>query len=121
MEWTLTALVLARHHQVGFLDEPTYRYYDDTPNSLSKSAEHNLAAPGVWRRLSNSYAGTHYEAEVQRRYGRMCHSGSWECVCQGKMREAWRLHFESLRSPGGMEFLSYSVRLLYTSVRRLFA
>jgi len=38
LEWTLTALELARHHKIGFLDQPTYRYYEDTPASLSKCA-----------------------------------------------------------------------------------
>jgi len=61
MEWTLTALELARRYQCGFLDEPTYRYYKDTPNSLSKMAEHNLAGPEVWRRLSKIYADTRYD------------------------------------------------------------
>ena len=121
MEWTLTALELARHHQVAFLDEPTYRYYEDTPNSLSKLAEHNLAAPEVWRRLSKSYSGTRYDAAVRRRYGIMCHNGSWECARQGTMRDAWHLHAESLRSPGGAAFVLYSARLLFASFRRFLA
>jgi len=121
MEWTLTTLELARHHQFGFLDEPTYRYYEATPHSLSKSVEHNLAAPEVWRRLSKSYSGTRYEPVVRRRYGIMCHSGSWECARQGRIRDAWRLHAESLRSPGGLAFVLFSARLLFTSLRRLFA
>ena len=121
LEWTLTALELASHHQVGFLDEPTYRYYEEMPNSLWKSAEHSFAAPEVWRRLSKSYAGTHHEASVRHRCGRVCHSASSDYAHQGRIREAWRLHFESLRSPGGMVFLSYSARLLFASVRRLFA
>lgn len=121
MEWTLTALELASRHQFGFLDEPTYRYYETTPNSLSKSAEHNLAAPEVWRRLSKCYAGTRYEAAVRRRYGRMCHDGSWESARRGRIRDAWRLHAESLRSPGGVAFVPFSARLLLASLRRLFA
>lgn len=121
MEWTLTALELARYHQIGFLDEPTYRYYETTPNSLSKRAEHNLAAPEVWRRLSKSYAGTRYHAAVRRRYGTECHHASGEYVRQGRMRDAWRLHLESLRSTGGMAFVPFSARLLFASLRRLFS
>lgn len=121
MEWTLTALELARRHQFGFLDEPTYRYFETTPNSLSKSAEHNLAAPEVWRRLAKCYEGTPYDAAVRRRYGKLCHDGSWESARRGRMRDAWRLHAESLRSPGGVVFLPFSARLLFASLRRLFA
>jgi hypothetical protein len=119
MEWTLTTLELARRHRFGFLDEPMYRYYETTPHSLSKSAEHALAAPEVWRRLSTGYAGTRYYASVRRRYGRTCHTASWECARQGKMREAWRLHAESLRAPGGAAFVAFSAKLLLASMRHL--
>lgn len=121
MEWTLTTLELARRHQFGFLDEPMYRYYETTPNSLSKSAEHNLAAPEVWRRLSKGYSGTRYDAAVRRRYGSECHNASSEYARQGKMRDAWRLHAGSLRSPGGVAFAPFSAKLLFASLRRLFA
>ena len=121
MEWTLTTLELARRHRFGLLDEPTYRYYETTPDSLSKKAEHNLALPEVWRRLSNTYAGTPYEGMVRRRYGTVCHSGSWECARRGRMRDAWRLHAESLRSPGGVVFLPFTASLLFAPFRRLFA
>lgn len=121
LEWTLITLELARRYQFGFIDEPTYRYYEDTPGSLSKSAEHKFVAPVVWRRLSKNYAGTRYEATVRRRYGRECHNASWEYACQGRMRDAWRLHAESLKSPGGLAFVPFSARLLLASLRGLFA
>jgi glycosyltransferase involved in cell wall biosynthesis len=121
MEWTLTAFELARHHRFGFLDEPTYRYYEDTPDSLSKRAAHNVAAAEVWRRLSKGYAGTSYDAAVRRRYGRECHNASQEYVRQGRMRDAWRLHAESLQCPGGVVFAPFSAKLLFASFRRLFA
>lgn len=119
MEWTLTALELARHHGIGYLDEPTYRYYEDTPNSLSKLAEHNLAGPEVWRRLSKTYAGTRYEQLVRRRYGTVCHNTSWECSRRGNIRDAWRLHAVSLQSPGGLAFLMFSAKLVFMSLRCL--
>jgi len=117
MEWTLTALQLARHHAVGYLDEPTYRYYEDTPNSLSKLANHNLAGPAVWRRLSEAYAGTRYEQMVRRRYGTVCHAVSWECSRRGKMGDAWRFHAESLRCPGGLSYMPLTAKLLLLSLR----
>ena len=119
MEWTLTALLLARRHRFGFLDEPTYRYYEATPDSLSKNADHSLAAPEVWRRLSAGYAGTRYEGAMRRRYGTMCHGASSECARQGRMRDAWRFHTESLRSAGGFAFVPFSARLLFVSLQRL--
>lgn len=121
MEWTLTTLELARRHKFGFLDTPTYRYYEDTPDSVSKSLDHALAMPEVWRRLSQGYAGTRYDTVVRRRYGTACHYVSWECALQGKMRDAWRLHVESLRSPGGTAFVAFSAKLVLASLRRLFA
>lgn len=121
LEWTLTTLRLASRYRFGFLDEPTYRYYEDTPNSLSKSSEHSLAAPEVWRQLSRCYAGTPYEDTVQRRLGRACHGASWEHARRGNLREAWQLHFEALKSRGGIAVLPFSGRLLLVSLHNLFA
>lgn len=120
LEWTSTTLELASRYKFGFLDEPMYRYYEDTPDSLWKNADHCLAAPEVWRRLSKSYAGTRYEATVRLRYGRVCHMASWEYARRGKLRDAWRFHVESLISPGGLAFVPLSAKLLLASVRGLF-
>ena len=119
IEWTLTTLTLARHHEFGFIDEPMYRYYEDTPNSLSKSAEHRLAAPEVWRRLSEVYAGTGYATAVRRRYGAVAHNASWTHCQRGNVRNAWRFHYESLRSPGGSAYLTFSAKLLLASFWQL--
>jgi len=119
MEWTLTALLLARSYRVGFLDEPTYRYYEANAGSLSKNPAHKLAAPAVWRRLLKTYEGTRYESTVRRRYGSLCHSTSWECVLQGKLGQAWRLHFESVKFPGGLAYVAYSVRLAMVTLHGL--
>jgi len=120
LEWTLTTLLLARRYKFGFLDELTYRYYEDTPSSLSKNAAHKLAAPDVWRRLAKTYAGTRYESAARRRYGAACHDVSWEYVRRGDMVQAWLQHIESLRSPGGATYLPFSVKLLLAAARRLF-
>ena len=119
LEWTSTTLQLAKRYRFGYLDEPTYRYYDDTPDSLWKSAQHCFAAVEVWRRLSKIYAGTPYEATVRRRFGRACHVASWELVRQGRIGAGWRLHFRSLMCPGGLARVSYTARLLLGSLQRL--
>jgi hypothetical protein len=121
LEWTLTVLDLASRYRFAYLDVPTYRYYENTPNSLSKSQEHNLAAPEVWRRLSKSYAGSRYEPAVRRQHGVECHHASCEYLRRGRMRDAWRFHAAALLAPGGASFLTYSVRLTLASVRRLLA
>ena len=118
MEWTLTTLELANRHKFGYLDAPMYRYYETTPNSLSKAAAHNLAAPDVWRRLSRTYAGTRHEDAVRRRYGNMCHNASQECSNQGRMSEAWHLHFESMRAPGGLTYMPFGLKLAVAWLRR---
>jgi hypothetical protein len=121
LEWTLTTLRLASRYRFGLLDEPTYRYYEDTPNSLWKSSEHVLTAPKVWRQLSLCYAGTRYEDIVLRRFGRACHGASWENARRGDLREAWRLQLEALKSPGGIAILPSLVKLLGVSLYTLAA
>ena len=121
VEWTLTTLELARHYKFGFLDELTYRYYETTPNSLSKTEEHNFGEPRVWRRLCKSYAGTRYQAITRRNFVTACREVSREFARRGRLRDAWRLHLESLRPPGSLKSLAFSPRLLAASLRRLFA
>lgn len=122
LEWTMTALSLARRHQTGYLDEPTFRYYEDTPESLSKNNAHSLAAPEIWSRLMSDYAGTPYEKAIRRRYGSECHVASWQHACQGNLREAWRLHAESLGTLGGLlAYLPYSRKLILPTLRRFFS
>jgi len=116
LEWTLAAFQLARRYKLGFLDEPTYRYYEDTPNSLSKRFEHRLAAPEVWRRLSESYAGTPHELKVRQRYGNECHNVAYELVVRGRLGEAWMSHLRSLVAPGGFANLPFTARLLLASI-----
>jgi len=118
LEWTLTTLELASRYRVGFLDEPTYRYYEDTPGSLSKNPERYVAPPELWRRLSQSYAGTRYASIIRRRYGVECHQVAQEYARHGQMREAWRLHVESMRSPGGLAFIPFSAKLLIGPLQR---
>ena len=120
LEWTLTVLDLASRYRFAYLDAPTYRYYENTPNSLSKSPEHRLAAPEVWRRLTKSYAGSRYELAVRRQYGVECQHASFEYLRRGRMGEAWRFHAAALGTPGGASFLPYSMRLMLASMRRLF-
>ncbi len=121
MEWTLTVLTLARHHQVAYLDMPTYRYYETTPGSLSKQAAHAVTAPEVWRRLLVAYDGTPQHPLVRRRYGSACHNVSWVLANRGHLLEAWRAHFESMACPGGLSYLTYTANLLIRSVRSLVA
>lgn len=120
LEWTLTAFELAARHKMGYLDQPTYRYYEDTPDSLWKNADHIIAAPEVWRRLLISFSGTRYAAAIRRRFGVTAHNASWEYAQRGAIRKSWRLHFQSLRSPGGVSFLFFSAKLLFVSLRRIF-
>jgi hypothetical protein len=112
LEWTLTTLLLARKYRFGLLDEPTYRYYQDTPDSLSKTSEHTLAAPEIWRRLRRVYAGTRYEPAVRRRFGSGCHSAAREYLRLGMLRDAWRLHLESFLTPGRLAYVPFTARLL---------
>lgn len=118
MEWTYVALALARRHKVGFMDEPTYRYHADTPNSLSKGMEHALAAPKVWRRLAELYRATPYRRVMLRRYGKECHYASLEAALRGKMRDAWHFYRESLRYSGARAIVPFSARFLSARLRR---
>jgi glycosyltransferase involved in cell wall biosynthesis len=119
MEWTFTALALARRFRVGFLDRPTYRYYEDTQNSLSKSDAHAVAAPEVWRRLVACYAGTRYETQMRRRHARECHYASRAYLRQGQLLNAWKMHAKSMGSADAVSFVRFTARLLLATLTRI--
>ena len=121
VEWTLTTLELARRFRFGYLDETTYRYYETTPDSLSKCAAHIFGESRVWRRLAHTYAGTPHEATARRNYLTAGREASWELAYRRKFRDASRIQLESLRYPGGLRSLPFTARLLFTSLRRVFA
>ena len=85
MEWTLTALELARRHQFGFLDEPTYRYYETTPEFIVEECRAQSSprrrCGADCRRDTRVLATTPPCGAVTEP---MCHNVSWECARQGR-------------------------------------
>ncbi len=119
-EWTLAALLLARTYRFGFLQTPTYRYYADTPNSLSKHFEFATASPDLWSRLLEAYTRTPYVARIGRRYRLECHYVSWEFAKRGLFAKAWSYHVRSLAGPDGARYLPFTLKLLVYPVWNVF-
>lgn len=119
-EWTLTALLLARKYRFGFLQTPTYRYYADTPNSLSKHAEFATAAPDLWSRLLEAYTSTPYVERIRRRHQLECHYVAWQFGKRGMFAKAWSYHMRCLGSFDGVRYLPFTLKLLAYPVWNLF-
>jgi hypothetical protein len=119
-EWTLTVLLLARKHSIGFLQASTYRYYADTPDSLSKHLEFASATPGLWSRVLEAYTGTPYVAKIRRRYLLECDYVARQFAERGMFADAWSYHVRSLASPDGVRYLRFTPRLLAYPLWSLF-
>jgi len=116
MELTYMALHLTLSRQVLTCNVPTYRWYDDSPGSLSRTQHYMQGAPqairqmialnppgGIKRRLRQKYAASlHYLSELER--------------ASGNYRAAWHHHLKCLGSTYGITYLPYTRHLVRTTL-----
>lgn len=118
LEWTFLAYKLVLKVPMAWVEAPTFRV-NDTPLSLSKSAEYRTAAVGVLLRILALDLPPHVAAQLSRKLGSTYHDLSSERVTQKLLRQAWRYHMLSLRRPGGLQYLLYSRKILALAFRNI--
>jgi glycosyltransferase involved in cell wall biosynthesis len=111
-EWTVLGYKLAATRKVVYVNRPTFRVYD-SPGSLSKSRGFRTAAPHVLESiLSWPELPVDVKDALRRKIGRTHHALSIMYLSEGDRRSAVKHHLASLASPGGLDFLLYSRRLI---------
>ena len=109
-EWTLLAYKIAARHRIVLLDTPTYRLYESV-GSLSKSEAYKLAAPEVLKTVADLELPRDVRNALRDRVGRAYHTASSYFLREGRRGEAWTAHLQSLRWPGGLRYLAYTLKL----------
>lgn len=113
LEWTLLGFKLAASRRLGFVDTPTFRIHD-TPDSLSKSIGYQTGFAEVMAEVLRLSLPIEVRRRVLRKLGNAHHSLSDFYRRSGDRDGAWRHHLISLRLPGGLGYLPYTLRLLWT-------
>ena len=112
-EWTLLAFRLALTKRIAFVAQPTF-CIGDTPGSLSKQAAHDWAAADAVRTMLALDLPAALRRRVRRKLGAALHARAGICLGQGRRREAWRWHLQSLAEPGGLaRYGAFTRKLLW--------
>jgi glycosyltransferase involved in cell wall biosynthesis len=112
IELTYMALKLALTRKLHFLDAPTYRWYRDGPEHLSRSKHYMEGAPEGIDRMLGLNPPLRIRRRLAQKYAASLHFLSdWE-RSDGNYRAAWRYHLKSLSSIYGVKYLPYTRRLL---------
>lgn len=112
LECSYLALRLAASYRVKFLDRPTVIWNMDTPGSLSKSREWNLAHADAYQRILDLDLPPHARRQITERVIQDCHARSHLHLEEGDFLEAWRWHLWSLYRSRGRHYLLYTRKLL---------
>jgi len=101
LEWTWLAFRLALERRLVFLPDATF-VVNDTPSSLSKSAEYEDAIPEVLARMLAMEMPTRLRRKVRAKLSAALHDRSTYFLRCGEMADAWRHHARSLNAPSAL-------------------
>ncbi len=113
MELTYMALKLALSRRLHFLNVPTFRWYRDTPESLSETRDYQQGEPEAIRRMLALNPPATIRRRLAQKYAASLHHLSNSERREGHYWAAWRYHLRSLAaSPYGIRYLSYTRHLV---------
>jgi hypothetical protein len=113
LECTYLALRLVTRYRVRFLNCPTVVYYRDSPLAESKSEDYLLGQATALRRLLDLDLPSDVRAEFRSRVRQACQANVRLHLKEGRVRDAWCWHLQSLRERGGWRSLHYTALFLY--------
>lgn len=110
-EWTWLAFRLSLDKKrVEVIDDITFAI-NDTPGSLSKSANYRAAYLHLYRRMLEVNPPDSVRKQIKRKISSFWHDLSAESLARGDLRRATWYHVRSLLSHGGLRYLAYTRHL----------
>lgn len=111
-EWTWLAYKLAMAgKKLAVVNRPTFRI-NDTPGSLSKTDAYHDAYQELYRRMLALAPPTDVARTVRSLISADWHDQSVRALSRGDKLDAFKFHFNSLMLPSGLQYLSYTRRLM---------
>lgn len=112
-EWTLLFFkMIAARHQIKYDDTPTYRVWQNSPESASGSHEHRIAFAGVLGEILKLPLDDKLLPELRRKHQNALNFKSQMHLERRQRLEAWRSHLSCL-SAGGWRYLPFTRKLLF--------
>ncbi len=119
MEITMIAFKVAERYRVKRLNDITFIVYTSAGERLSQTDHYldNIAKVLELMKTGTNRADIRYA--FARRLGDHAHYLADRALKQGSMHTAWGYHFESLKAPGGLKYLTYTRHLITPYISKM--
>lgn len=112
LEWTYIGARLALERRVVFLDDVTFRYRTDNPDSVSRTAAYVLAQPEALKAMLALNLPAPAVRRVRENLAIAHHACSVLHLAQSRRLRALISHLKSLNSRSGLRYIAYTRHLL---------
>lgn len=117
LECTWIGLRLATGAKVGFLEQPTVIWYDETPGGTHRSLEYTLGQVDAIRQLMTLPLPPDVMAYLEANITSACHESAERLLfADHAWGAAWRWHLRSLRGAGGLRYLPFTRKFIWPSL-----
>ena len=121
LEWTYLAIRLAQTHKLGFLQEPTFVHYTDSPERTWTSDACTLGLPDAFQQLMSLDLPLNLRGLLARRMTSACNRAADLQLSAGRLAEAWSWHLRCLDGDDGWRYLPFTRKLLFACAQALWA
>jgi glycosyltransferase involved in cell wall biosynthesis len=112
LECAFLALRFGTQCRMRYLPEPTVVWYTDSPESASRSPAYRAGQYDAVRALRRLPLPPDARRRLADHARVAAHQATGAALRRGELREAWRMHFLTLRTRGGWRHLPYARHLL---------
>ena len=107
-----SSALLSAGHRIKYDDTPTYRVWQDSPGSASKSLDYSLAHADVLAEILSLDLSDEATLEVRRKHHTALNAKSRLHLERRQRLEAWKSHLSCLKS-GGWRYLPFTRKLIF--------
>jgi glycosyltransferase involved in cell wall biosynthesis len=118
LEWTFIGARLALERRIVFLDDVTFWYRTDNPDSLSRTHAYVLAQPEALEALLALDLPAPAARRVRENLATAHHACSDLHLAQSRRLRALISHLKSLNSRSGLRYIAYTRHLLWARGRK---
>ncbi|MBC8087442.1 MAG: glycosyltransferase [Phycisphaerae bacterium] len=115
-ECTFLALRMASQYRLRWIDAPTVVRFVDSPQAESQSRHYVMGQVDALRALAALELPDYLQKSLRLRITAAMHESADLLWREGKLDQAWRMHWDSLRAYRGLRYLSFTRHLLLASL-----
>ena len=120
LEWTYLAFRLIRERSVHFcMNDPEAHFtIFETRGSESQTLDYFSSMPDNIARMHDQSLPSAIQRLIAEKLARALHEAATRHADAGRLKDAWRYHFRSLREHHGIRYLPFTRHLIAAGIRR---